>query len=86
MARKNQTPPKNFEDAQSELERIVSEIEQGQIGLEESLVKYERGMFLIQYCQGILKKAEQQIELLSKGPDGELQSEPLSDAAEAQQD
>lgn len=84
MAKKTQSPPKNFEDAQSELERIVSEIEQGQIGLEESLIKYERGMFLIQYCQTVLKKAEQQIELLSKGPEGELQSAPLEPSPESQ--
>ncbi|MCC7350968.1 MAG: exodeoxyribonuclease VII small subunit [Phycisphaerales bacterium] len=79
MARKNQTPPKNFEEAQTELEQIVTEIENSQIGLEESLQKYERGTFLIQYCQNVLKKAEQQIELLSKSPEGDLQSEAMPD-------
>lgn len=79
MARKNQTPPKNFEEAQAELEQIVSEIENSRIGLEESLQKYERGTFLIQYCQSVLKKAEQQIELLSKSPEGDLQAEPMPD-------
>lgn len=79
MAKKNQTPPQNFEEAQNELEAIVTEIERGQIGLEESLIKYERGTFLIQYCQSVLKKAEQQIETLSKGAQGELQvAEDLS--------
>jgi exonuclease VII small subunit len=42
-------------------------------------VKYERGNFLIQHCRGVLGAAEKQIELLSKGPDGSLQSEPLDD-------
>ncbi|MCC6424954.1 MAG: exodeoxyribonuclease VII small subunit [Phycisphaerales bacterium] len=79
MARKNQTPPKNFEEAQAELETIVTEIENSQIGLEESLQKYERGTFLIQYCQNVLKKAEQQIELLSKSPEGGLQADPMPD-------
>ena len=80
MARKNQSPPKNFEEAQAELEQIVSEIENNQVGLEESLQKYERGSYLIQYCQNVLKKAEQQIELLSKSPEGDLQAEPMPDA------
>lgn len=79
MARKNQSPPKNFEEAQTELERIVSEIENSQVGLEESLQKYERGAYLIQYCQNVLKKAEQQIELLSKSPEGDLLSSPMPD-------
>jgi exodeoxyribonuclease VII small subunit len=77
MAKKNQPPPKSFEEAMSELEQILTEIENGEVGLEQSLVKYERGSFLIQHCRGILGKAEKQIELLSKGPDGELKSEPM---------
>ena len=79
MARKplNQTPPKSFEEALVELEQILSDIENGEVGLEESLVKYERGNFLIQHCRGVLNGAEKQIELLSKAADGELKSEPM---------
>ena len=62
-----QSPPKTFEDALRELEHILSEIENGDVGLEESLVKYERGNFLIQHCRGVLSAAEKQIEALSKG-------------------
>jgi exodeoxyribonuclease VII small subunit len=68
MAKKPQPPPKSFEDALEELEQILGQIEQGQVGLEESLAKYERGTFLIQHCRGVLQGAEKQIELLSKGP------------------
>lgn len=78
MARRTQTPPRSFEEAQAELEQIVTAIENGQISLEDSLVKYERGTYLIQYCNSVLKKAEEQIELLSKGADGQLQSAPLT--------
>jgi exodeoxyribonuclease VII small subunit len=77
MARKHQTPPKTFEEALRELEQILSEIESGEIGLEESLVKYERGNFLIQHCRGVLNGAEKQIELLSKTPDGGIEATPL---------
>ena len=69
MAKKNQTPPKNFEEALGELEEILSQIESGQCGLEESLVKYERGTFLIQHCRSVLNVAEQQIEMLTKAQD-----------------
>src|SRR5688500_16327923 len=69
MAKKAQTPPKTFEDALTELEQILAEIESGGIGLEESLTKYERGNFLIQHCRGVLNGAERQIELLNRSAD-----------------
>ncbi|MEO6435416.1 MAG: exodeoxyribonuclease VII small subunit [Tepidisphaeraceae bacterium] len=79
MARKTQQPaPKNFETALSELERILSDIEGGDVPLEESLVKYERGQFLIQYCRAVLGQAEKQIDLLSKGEGEQLQTTPLT--------
>jgi len=68
MARKNQTPPKNFEEALAELQQILSDIEGGEVPLEESLIKYERGQFLIQHCRAILGKAEKQIEELTNPP------------------
>lgn len=77
MPKKNQTPPRNFEEALVELETILSDIEGGEVGLEESLAKYERGTFLIQHCREVLTTAEKQIELLSKTPDGGLQSQPM---------
>lgn len=81
MPKKNQTPPANFEQAMKELEAILAEIERGEVGLEASLEKYERGNFLIQHCQGILNAAEKQIEVISKGPDGQLKTEPLAETA-----
>ena len=77
MAKKNQTAPKTFEEGMRELEGILSEIENGQIGLEESLVRYERGAFLIQHCRSVLNAAQMQIETLSKAQDGSPQLTPL---------
>jgi exodeoxyribonuclease VII small subunit len=79
MARKTQTPPKSFEEALAELEQIVADMEGGQVGLEESLVRYERGNFLIQHCRGVLNTAEKQIEMLSKAADGSLVATPVQD-------
>jgi exodeoxyribonuclease VII small subunit len=83
MARKNQPVPKNFEEALAELEAILADIEGGDVPLEESLIKYERGQFLVQHCRTVLAQAEKQIEQLSKGPDGEaLQATPMPETAE----
>ena len=81
MGRKNQTPPKSFEEAVEELEQILGHIEGGELGLEETLVKYERGNFLIQHCREVLSAAERQIEVISKGPDGTLVSQPFESGA-----
>ena len=79
MAKKTAQPvPKNFEEALAELEAILHDIEGGDVPLEQSLTKYERGQFLVQHCRAVLAQAEKQIELLSKSPDGEsIQSTPM---------
>lgn len=50
-----------------ELESIVQRIERGEIGLEESLAQYERGVKLINRCKEVLSQAEQRVEELSSG-------------------
>ena len=79
MAKKTQQPPKSFEEGMRELEAILSEMENGQIGLEDSLVRYERGAFLIGHCRGVLSTAQQQIEQLTRGPEGELKLSAMGD-------
>lgn len=69
MAKKPQ-PPQNFEQAITELEQLLAEMERGETPLEESLVRYERGNSLIAYCRQVLTKAETQIEQMQKQPDG----------------
>lgn len=54
-----------FEQAIQELESIIARVEQGKIGLAESLAEYQRGAALLKRCRGILEVAEQQIEKLS---------------------
>jgi exodeoxyribonuclease VII small subunit len=79
MPKKTPQPvPKNFEEALAELETILADIEGGDVPLEQSLTKYERGQFLVQHCRTVLAQAEKQIELLSKSPDGEsIQATPM---------
>ncbi len=56
----------SFVEAIKELTNIVGKIEQGEIHLLDSLEQYEKGMSLIQHCRGILQKAEERIEKISK--------------------
>ena len=55
-----------FEQALRELEKIVEKVEQGEIGLEESIEKYAQGMQLIKHCRDILDQAEKRIETINK--------------------
>lgn len=60
------TPPKSFESALAELEALVSQMESGQLPLEQSLAAYKRGAELLQYCQKSLADVEQQVRLLNE--------------------
>lgn len=55
----------DLEAALSDLEGIVTKLEEGGISLEESLALFERGMKLVSLCQGKLDSAEQRIESLT---------------------
>ena len=59
--------PESFEAALAELERIVVEMETGQMPLEISLSSHKRGTELLQYCQSKLQDAQQQVRLLESG-------------------
>lgn len=60
-----------FEEALKRLEQIVDSIEQGKIGLEDSIKSYEEGMALVRRCRSVLQEAEQKIQYLqASGADG----------------
>jgi len=71
-----------FEDALKKLEQITGQIERGEIGLEESITRYEEGMKLVAKCRNILTKAEQRIQKLSLAQDGKLKSDPAPELAQ----
>lgn len=68
-----------FEKAMEKLEKIVSELESGDISLEEALKKYEEGVRLSQICQERLSQAEKKIEILTRGLDGTLVKKPFEE-------
>lgn len=56
-----------FEESLTELQAIVADMEDGSLGLESSLARFERGVGLLRACYVILDSAEQQIEVLAQG-------------------
>ena len=58
--------PHDFENAIKDLEKILSQMEQGNISLSDSLAQYEQGIKLIRQCQTALDNAEQTIETLNQ--------------------
>jgi len=55
---------KNFEISLQQLEKIVSHMESGELGLEESLAQFEKGIKLARSCQDTLTDAELRVEQL----------------------
>ena len=52
---------KKFEEAMSELEQIVQQLERGDVPLVEAIAKFQEGMALSQYCNETLTKAEETV-------------------------
>ncbi|MFT4629114.1 MAG: exodeoxyribonuclease VII small subunit [Arenicella sp.] len=67
----------NFEHAYQELETIVEKMERGEQDLEKSLGDFERGVSLMKHCHGLLKDAEQKVEILVKDNAGLFSTEPF---------
>lgn len=70
----SKAPPKHsFEESLKRLEEIVSQLEQGEVPLEESLKMYEEGLALSKSCIEKLTQAELRLKRLSKDVDGNFQ-------------
>ena len=70
----NDTPisEMTFEQAMSELERIVTELERGDVPLEDSISLYEKGAELKKRCETKLKEAEQKVAAITLDEDGSV--------------
>ena len=60
----------SFEQALSELEKIVAQMERGDVALEDSIALYQRGAALKAHCEAKLKDAQLKVEQIVLGPDG----------------
>jgi len=70
--------PQSFESCLEALERVVDELESGELPLERSLDLFEKGMRLSEACRKQLEEAEARIEVLvNKG--GKVSAEPFEE-------
>ena len=67
----------DFEASLGQLERLVEQMEDGELSLEESLKAFEQGVKLTRECQQALKQAEQKVQLLME-QNGELVATPFT--------
>ena len=72
---------KDFEKSLQQLEKIVTQMESGELGLEDSLNQFEQGIKLAKNCQDTLTNAEQRVEQLIE-KNGLLQTIPFEDLDE----
>ncbi|HMN94664.1 MAG TPA: exodeoxyribonuclease VII small subunit [Hydrogenophaga sp.] len=59
--------PDTYEEALAELERLVAQLDAGQLPLDQLLVQYQRGARLLAFCRERLEAVEQQIRVLEGG-------------------
>jgi exodeoxyribonuclease VII small subunit len=71
-----ESKPASFESCLDQLEKVVKELEGGDLQLERSLELFEKGMTLSEICRKQLEEAETRIEMLMK-KDGKIQPEPF---------
>ncbi|MEM9549644.1 MAG: exodeoxyribonuclease VII small subunit [Pseudomonadota bacterium] len=61
----------SFEDAMRELERVVDQLERGDVALEQSIALYDRGAKLKARCEAKLKEAEEKVAAITLDADGQ---------------
>lgn len=66
---------KSFESSMLELEEIVTQLEHGDISLDDSLKLFEKGIKLAASCQKKLDEAEKKVKILTEETDGKMAEE-----------
>ncbi len=69
---------KSFEEAISELENVVNELENADMSLDESVNKFQKGIELSNYCNKLLEDAEKKISILIEKNDGEIEEKDFA--------
>ena len=66
-----------FEESLARLEEIVGEMEQGELNLQDLVLRYSEGVTLANQCTQSLSRAEKAMDLLLQDKDGEAMTTPL---------
>lgn len=70
-----------FEDALKKLEKIVTDLEDGSLSLDDALDKYEEGIKLSKLCAKRLELAKKKVEILMKSEDGSVELKPFDESS-----
>lgn len=68
-----------FEEALKKLEKIVADLEKGDLSLDEALKKYQEGLELSRVCSQKLDLAKKKVDVLTKNKKGEFELKPLDE-------
>ncbi len=71
-----------FEEMMKRLETLVTELEKGQLSLEDSIRTFEEGIGLVKKCSAVLGEAEKRIQKLTKEGAGASETQPLDEEEE----
>ena len=68
-----------FEESLKRLEKIVEDLEKGDLTLDEALKKYQEGIELSRQCSARLDSAKKKIDVLTKNKKGEFELKPIDE-------
>lgn len=80
MTDKSKESNLDFEKSLEKLEKIVDELENGDLSLEKSIKTFEEGIKITKHCQSLLNKAELKIQKLLEKDDGSLTLEEFDES------
>lgn len=78
---------RKFEEELADLEALVTTIDSGELSLEDAITAFERGVALVRSLNQKLDEVERRVEVLTRGPQGQLRTAPYQgDSATAADD
>lgn len=75
---------RKFDEGLAELQKIGSELERGDLALEDALAAYERGIALVRELNQQLAETEARVQLLTRDSQGELRLRPMGGGGDAE--
>jgi len=69
---------KSFEQAMHQLEKIIQDLESGDLPLEKAMSKFEEGIQLTRFCSQKLDETEQKVQVLLKDHQGDVTYQPFN--------
>ncbi len=76
---------RKFEDELKDLEQLVSQIDSGELSLEDAIGAFERGVALVKSLNHKLDEVQRKVELLTRNAEGQLESAVLAAESAASQ-